>query len=36
MKNLSVILVTSDMKVYASMSLKGRVVFRDDLRVIYF
>jgi len=33
---LSVILVDADMKVYVSMSLKGRVNFRDDLTVFYF
>lgn len=36
MKNLSAVLVTADMKVYASESLKGRITFRDDLKVEYF
>lgn len=36
MPALSAVLVTSDMKVYASMSLKGRIIFRDDLTVFYF
>lgn len=36
MPGLSVVLVTSDMKVYASKSLKGRILFRDDLTVYYF
>ncbi len=36
MNNLSVVLVTNDMKVYVSSSLKSRVVFRDGLEIIYF
>ena len=36
MNGLSVVMVTEDMKVYASMSLKGRVTFRDGLDVVYF
>jgi len=36
MPGLSVVLVTSDMKVYASKSLQGRVEFRKDLAVVYF
>lgn len=36
MKNLSVVLVTSDMKIYVSESLRGRISFRPDLDVSYF
>jgi len=36
MNNLSAVLVTSDMKVYVSERLKGRIVFREDLKVVYF
>ncbi|HNX24463.1 MAG TPA: FAD:protein FMN transferase [Spirochaetota bacterium] len=36
MNGLSVVLVTADMKVYTSAGLKGRIVFRNDLEVIYF
>ena len=36
MRNLSAVLVTVDMKVYASKSLKGRILFRQDLKVSYF
>ena len=36
MQNVSVVLVTSEMKVYVSMSLKGRINLRDGLDVVYF
>ncbi len=36
MTGLSAVFVTTDMKIYASVSLKGRVSFRDDLKVVYF
>ncbi len=36
MNGLSVVMVTSDMKVYVSESLRERITFRDDLEVIYF
>lgn len=36
MNDLSAVLIASDMKVYVSMKLKGRIVFRNDLRVVYF
>lgn len=36
MKSLSVVLVTSDMKIYVSESLRGRISFRPDLYVAYF
>jgi len=35
-KGLSVVLVTSEMKVYVSESLRGRITFREDLDIIYF
>ncbi|NLV68886.1 MAG: FAD:protein FMN transferase [Spirochaetes bacterium] len=36
LKSLMVVLVGSDMKVYASAGLKGRIEFRNDLVVEYF
>ncbi len=36
MKSFSVVLVGSDMKVYVSESLKGKIDFRNDLAVVYF
>lgn len=33
---LAVVLVTSEMKVYVSKSLKDRIVFREGLEIIYF
>jgi len=36
LKDMSVVLVTSDMKVYVSRNLKDRITFRSDLEVIYF
>lgn len=36
MDDLSAVLVTADMNVYVSMKLKGRIVFRNDLKIIYF
>lgn len=36
MKGVSVVLVSKDMKVYVSESLRGRIKFRDGLEVIYF
>lgn len=36
MTGLSVVLVTSDMKVYVSKSLRERITFRKDLAIVYF
>jgi len=33
---LSAVIVTADMKVYVSTSLKGRITFREDLSIVYF
>lgn len=35
-KNISVVLVTEEMKVYVSKSLEGRIFFREGLEVTYF
>jgi len=36
MNGLSAVIVTSDMKVYISEKLKGRIVLREDLKAVYF
>ena len=36
MRDLSVVMVTEDMKVYVSMGLKERITFREDLELVYF
>jgi thiamine biosynthesis lipoprotein len=36
MNDVSAVLVTADMKVYVSMKLKEKIVFRNDLKIIYF
>lgn len=36
MNDLSAVLVTEDMTVHVSIKLKGRIIFREDLKVVYF
>ncbi len=35
-KGVSAVIVTDDMKIHTSSALKGRITFRDDLKVDYF
>ena len=35
-EDISVVLVTSDMKVYASVRLRERLAFREDIKAVYF